>query len=165
MQGGFYCPVTLGLWEAIGRIPECSLTKSVNRIWANFERPLFLDVSVWLNVFLVDSKQYSNVLQVGLFILNFLSSVLVHWSSLLGMCAYKMTLSSPSLAEICKSTHVTLCWLIQVLLECAIFTLTTTNMYILYTMSPQNHEKEWFWPPKNQVTIKPCKDVGFGGPW
>ena len=29
-------------------------------------------------------------------------------------------------------------------------------------MSPQSHEKERFWPPKNQVTIKPCKDVGLG---
>ena len=38
---------------------------------------------------------------------------------------------------------------------------------MIHAMSPQNHEKSWFWPPKikDQVTChKTSKHVGLGGP-
>ena len=42
------------------------------------------------------------------------------------------------------------------------------EFYKLYTptMGPQNHEKNWFWLPKNKgITVKTSKHIGFGGPW
>ena len=45
----------------------------------------------------------------------------------------------------------------------------TAPNVILYTMSPQDHENERFWPPQNdaiyRLVKKPSKSVAFGGWW